>query len=375
MAGLYLHIPFCRKACHYCNFHFSTDLSYVDSMVSAICSEIEFTSDYLEGDSIDSVYFGGGTPSLLDVRQLNKILSKIHEYHIINGNAEITLEANPEDLTLEYCHALKSAGINRLSVGIQSFIDEDLSFMNRAHDIAQARSALKHIRMANIEQLCADLMFGLINSTVERWVDNLTELVQFEPDHISCYNLTIEEQTAFHKWDRQGKIKILDESLQFDQFIKGHEFLTARGYDHYEISNFSMPGRMSRHNSSYWAHEKYLGIGPGAHSFSGSLRSCNPSNNQNYLQGIEQGRLAKEHEVLSHENLYNESIMLGLRKASGIRVQEIMNNYDGPISEHFNLQAANLIGQGLLIDDGSHYRLSLENWYLADHISEQLFYD
>jgi len=375
MAGLYFHIPFCRKACHYCNFHFSTDLSYVDSMVSAFCKEIELTSDYLDGDSIDTVYFGGGTPSLLDARQLNSILSKIHEYYIINSDAEITLEANPEDLTLEYCHELKSAGINRLSVGIQSFIDDDLSFMNRAHNITQARMALKHVRMANIEQLCADLMFGLINSTVEQWEDNLWELVQFEPDHISCYNLTIEEQTAFHKWDRQGKIKILDESLQFDQFIKGHEILTARGYDHYEISNFSMPGRMSRHNNSYWAHEKYLGIGPGAHSFNGSVRSWNPRNNQKYLREVKQSMLVKEYETLSDKNLYNESIMLGLRKATGIGHQEIMTNYDEPISQHFKLQAANLIGQGLLLDDGSHYRLSLENWYLADHISEQLFYD
>ncbi len=373
MAGLYVHIPFCRKACHYCNFHFSTDLSYVERMVSAICKEIELTADYLDTATLDTIYFGGGTPSLLSTIQLNSIFSKIIEYYIIDSETEITLEANPEDLTLGYCHDLKSAGINRLSVGIQSFIDDDLSFMNRAHNIVQARTALKHVRIADIEELCVDLMFGLIDSNTDQWRDNLSELVQYKPEHISCYNLTIEEQTAFHKWDKQGKIKILDESLQYDQFIKAHQFLTARGYQHYEISNFSLPGSMSRHNSAYWAHEKYLGIGPGAHSFNGSVRSWNPDNNRHYLRDIDQGTLTKDHETLTDVNLYNESIMLGLRKATGIGIHDIMVRYDTHIVQHFKSQAYDLLRQGLLTLDDDRYSLSIENWYLADHISQQLF--
>ena len=374
MAGLYLHIPFCRKACHYCNFHFSTDLSYVERMVNAICDEIELTADYLQVDTIETIYFGGGTPSVLSPIQLNRILSKVHNHYTITNNVEVTFEANPEDLTLEYCKELKSVGINRLSVGLQSFIADDLSFMNRSHDLNQARTALQHVRLANIDQLCTDLMFGLINSNMNQWQNNLSELVKYEPDHISCYNLTIEEQTAFHKWNRQGKIKILEETLQFDQFIQAHEFLTGQGYDHYEISNFSLPGCRSRHNSAYWNHAKYLGVGPGAHSFDGTTRSWNPSNNQKYLRSIEEGTLTKEQEVLSDQNLYNETIMLCLRQAKGIKVSEVSTTFDNRIMQHFKLQADKLIMQGLLIDDDTHYRLGIDNWYLADHISEQLFY-
>ena len=374
MAGLYLHIPFCRKACHYCNFHFSTDLSYVERMVNAICDEIELTADYLQVDTLETIYFGGGTPSVLSPNQLNQILSKVHNHYTITNNVEVTFEANPEDLTLEYCKELKSVGINRLSVGLQSFIADDLSFMNRSHDLNQARTALRHVRLANIDQLCTDLMFGLINSNMNQWQNNLSELVKYEPDHISCYNLTIEEQTAFHKWNRQGKIKILEETLQFDQFIQAHEFLTGQGYDHYEISNFSLPGCRSRHNSAYWDHAKYLGVGPGAHSFDGTTRSWNPSNNQKYLRSIEEGTLTKEEEVLSDQNLYNETIMLCLRQAKGIKVSEVSTTFDNRIMQHFKLQADKLIMQGLLIDDDTHYRLGIDNWYLADHISEQLFY-
>ena len=374
MAGLYLHIPFCRKACHYCNFHFSTDLSYVERMVNAICDEIELTADYLQIDTLETIYFGGGTPSVLSPNQLNQILSKVHNHYTITNNVEVTFEANPEDLTLEYCNELKSVGINRLSVGLQSFIADDLSFMNRSHDLNQARTALQHVRLANIDQLCTDLMFGLINSNMNQWQNNLSELVKYEPDHISCYNLTIEEQTAFHKWNRQGKIKILEETLQFDQFIQAHEFLTGQGYDHYEISNFSLPGCRSRHNSAYWDHAKYLGVGPGAHSFDGTTRSWNPSNNQKYLRSIEEGTLTKEQEVLSDQNLYNETIMLCLRQAKGIKVSEVSTTFDNRIMQHFKLQADKLIMQGLLIDDDTHYRLGIDNWYLADHISEQLFY-
>ena len=374
MAGLYLHIPFCRKACHYCNFHFSTDLSYVERMVNAICDEIELTADYLQVDTLETIYFGGGTPSVLSPNQLNRILSKVHNHYTITNNVEVTFEANPEDLTLEYCKELKSVGINRLSVGLQSFIADDLSFMNRSHDLNQARTALQHVRLANIDQLCTDLMFGLINSNMNQWQNNLSELVKYEPDHISCYNLTIEEQTAFHKWNRQGKIKILEETLQFDQFIQAHEFLTGQGYDHYEISNFSLPGCRSRHNSAYWDHAKYLGVGPGAHSFDGTTRSWNPSNNQKYLRSIEEGTLTKEEEVLSDQNLYNETIMLCLRQAKGIKVSEVSTTFDNRIMQHFKLQADKLIMQGLLIDDDTHYRLGIDNWYLADHISEQLFY-
>ena len=374
MAGLYLHIPFCRKACHYCNFHFSTDLSYVERMVNAICDEIELTADYLQVDTLETIYFGGGTPSVLSPNQLNQILSKVHNHYTITNNVEVTFEANPEDLTLEYCKELKSVGINRLSVGLQSFIADDLSFMNRSHDLNQARTALQHVRLANIDQLCTDLMFGLINSNMNQWQNNLSELVKYEPDHISCYNLTIEEQTAFHKWNRQGKIKILEETLQFDQFIQAHEFLTGQGYDHYEISNFSLPGCRSRHNSAYWDHAKYLGVGPGAHSFDGTTRSWNPSNNQKYLRSIEEGTLTKEQEVLSDQNLYNETIMLCLRQAKGIKVSEVSTTFDNRIMQHFKLQADKLIMQGLLIDDDTHYRLGIDNWYLADHISEQLFY-
>ena len=348
MAGLYIHIPFCRQACHYCNFHFSTNLSIQDRMIRAIVAELDGKHDYLAEQAVGSIYIGGGTPSLLTQQQLELIMNSISKKYQLEESVEITLEANPEDINADYLKMLISTGINRLSIGIQSFDEADLEFMNRAHNGAQSLKALEAIKSSNMDQLCVDLMFGLIKSDSKTWEANLVRLLSFTPDHISCYNLTIEEQTAFHNWMSKGKIQEISENTQYDQFIRSHELLTSAGYHHYEISNFCLPHKPSKHNSNYWSHGTYLGVGPGAHSFDGLSRQWNISNNALYLTAIEMDNLYSERETLSQIDLYNEFIMLNLRQSKGIAEDELLQ-FDDLIITHFSKMSVVLIGQNYSI--------------------------
>ena len=272
MAGIYIHIPFCRKACHYCNFHFSTLLKGKNDFTQALLKEIELQNNYLQNEAIQTIYFGGGTPSLLEKNELFEIMKQLIQHYNIHEKAEITLEANPDDIDKEKLQEWKEAGVNRLSIGIQSFFEEDLKWMNRAHNAEQARNCISLAQQTGFDNLSVDLIYGTPTLTDEKWRENIGIAVTMNIAHLSCYALTVEPGTALQKMITQRKKEDIDTEKQARHFLLLTDWLEQSGYEHYEISNFAKPGYRSRHNSSYWSGEKYLGFGPSAHSFSGQYR-------------------------------------------------------------------------------------------------------
>jgi oxygen-independent coproporphyrinogen-3 oxidase len=327
MAGIYIHIPFCRQACHYCDFHFSVNLETKEKMVDAIIAEIEMRKNYLDNEVIHTIYFGGGSPSLLEKNHLDKIFDALHSMYQIDADAEITLEANPDDLTPEKIAALKGTPVNRLSIGIQSFYDSDLRWMNRLHTAEQAITSVKAAQQEGFNNISIDLIYGLPELTNQQWDDNLSKAFNLNIQHLSCYSLTVEPKTALASFIKKGISKNISEESAATQF----EMLMARikkeGWQHYEISNFCREGLHSRHNSSYWKGEKYLGIGPSAHSFNGSSRQWNIANNHQYLSGIEKGISPFEHEILSPVQRINEYIMTSLRTMWGLDLKKVYSGY------------------------------------------------
>ncbi|HJW28903.1 MAG TPA: radical SAM family heme chaperone HemW, partial [Saprospiraceae bacterium] len=313
MSGLYLHIPFCRKACYYCNFHFSTSLKLKEPMVAALRQEITLQADYLKGKKIQTVYFGGGTPSVLEIADLNLILNIVRQTFTVDDDAEITIEANPEDIDPEKLIGWKAAGINRLSIGVQGFQDAVLKAWNRVHDSAQALASLRLAKEAGFDNISADLIYGDPELTDEDWSGNIQKLIELQIPHLSCYALTVETGTALHHHILKGKSKPLDETQSHRQYVVLQKRMKENGYEQYEISNFALPGYKSRHNTSYWTGQWYLGIGPSAHSFNGVSRQWNVSNNVRYIKSIESGIIPFELELLSPEQRYNEWVMTGLR--------------------------------------------------------------
>lgn len=327
MAGLYLHIPFCKQACHYCDFHFSTQLKQREAVLDALVQEMAMQKHYLHGTSLSSVYFGGGTPSLLSEKELEALFSAIHQHFDIEKDAEITLEANPDDLDLYTLNRLYESEVNRLSIGIQSFRAEDLSLMNRAHEVQQARDCLRLAKEVGFTLLTADLIYAMPNMSDADWVQNLDELLQYDLPHFSAYALTVEAKTALHKFVKDGKVlpaSDADQKRQFDLLI---DMAISRGYEHYEISNFAKPGQRAVHNSSYWKAEPYLGIGPSAHSFNGHSRQWNVSNNAKYVQALAQGALPATVELLTSFDQFNEQLLTGLRTAEGINLARLEQQF------------------------------------------------
>jgi oxygen-independent coproporphyrinogen-3 oxidase len=373
LAGVYIHIPFCRKACHYCSFHFSTNRKNQDELVASLLREIVLRANYLADEPIKTIYFGGGTPSILSSSELEKILTAIKQNYQLDSQIEISLEANPEDLTLDKCLELNEIGINRLSIGIQSIQDHELTFMNRAHDSTQSLAAIKNAQKAGFINISVDLMFGLINSNLIMWQQNLQAITALGIPHISCYNLTIEEQTALSTWVKKDKIKVPDEHYQKEQFIAAHDFLSSEGYEHYEISNYATSGFNSQHNSNYWEGVKYLGIGPAAHSFDGQSRSWNIANNALYISTMQQGLLNQEIEILSDIERYNESIMLALRRSKGLNAK-VIDSFTPLLKKHFLKEVGDKIASGIIIKENDHYKLHLDYWYISDSIIADLFY-
>lgn len=323
MAGLYLHIPFCKQACHYCDFHFSTQLKQREAVVAALVQEIALQKDYLGGAVLSSVYFGGGTPSLLTEQELDLIFNAIYKYFSVQKGAEITLEANPDDLDLYTLNVLHESPVNRLSIGIQSFREEDLKLMNRAHAVEQARTCLQLAREVGFEKLTADLIYAMPNMSDADWVQNLDALLQYDLPHFSAYALTVEAKTALHKFVKDGKVKPASDADQKRQFDLLIDMAVSRGYEHYEISNFAKPGQRALHNSSYWKAEPYLGIGPSAHSFNGHSRQWNVSNNTKYVQALEKGELPATIEQLSTYDQFNEQLLTGLRTSEGVNLERM----------------------------------------------------
>jgi oxygen-independent coproporphyrinogen-3 oxidase len=373
MAGIYVHIPFCLQACYYCDFHFSTNLDLKQEMVKAIVKEIGMQKDYLDGEEISTIYFGGGTPSLLSKEDLLKIINAIRANNSLIPDLEITLEANPDDLDERKLDDLRNIGINRLSIGVQSFQDDILKFFNRAHNSTQSVKSINAARSAGFDNISIDLIYGVPGQHHEMWQAGINEALLFRPEHVSAYSLTIEERTVFGKWKASNKLLPMNEDLVAEQFEMLMDTLTQKGYDHYEISNFALPGFHSRHNSSYWRGVKYLGVGPSAHSYDGTSRQFNVSNNAIYVRKIDFGEVPFEREVLTREDKINEYFFIGLRTEAGCDLDFLMEEYAFGLSDEQENYIDQLVKLGKAVFNGHVIRLTNKGKLLADKIASDLF--
>ena len=372
MAGIYLHIPFCKQACTYCNFHFTTSLRYKKELVDAIIKEIDLQKDFLQGESIKTIYFGGGTPSLLSIGEGAALLDKIRQVYFVEQGAEITLEANPDDFTKKNLVAWKSMGINRLSIGIQSFFEEDLAWMNRAHS---AKEAIDNLQLAKNEfdNISIDLIYGSPLLTDEQWEKNVATALSYQVQHLSCYALTVEEKTPLHKQILSQKKQDIDADKQARQFLLLMKWLRQAGYEHYEVSNFAKRGFKSRHNSSYWQGKKYLGLGPSAHSYDGIVRKWNVANNTKYINAIEKGIVENETEVLTEIQKLNEYIMISLRTMEGMDLEKIRSIWGEDKITAMEKKLSILKKSNLLHQKDSIIQLTDEGMLMADGIASDLF--
>ncbi len=369
MSGIYIHIPFCKQACHYCDFHFSTSLKLKGALVASLVQEVEMRKDYLVDKMLTSIYFGGGTPSLLDGEDLELLFNKIYELFDLKKGAEITLEANPDDLNVEKLKMLKDTPVNRLSIGIQSFSEADLRFMNRAHSSREAHQCIELAQAHGFENLTVDLIYGSPTTSDEQWIQNMDYLIDYKIPHLSCYCLTVEDRTALAHMVKTGKVaNVNDEqaSRQFDMLI---DKMTSNGFEHYEISNFAKPGWHAIHNANYWKGKPYLGIGPSAHSYNGKSRQWNVANNSRYIKGISNRELPFEIEQLSHEQRYNEYIMTGLRTKWGVEISKMEEAF----RPHFLREIKSFLEEGQVIEKNGNYTLSQKGKHLADRIAMELF--
>mgnify|MGYP001946180681 CR=1 FL=1 len=374
MAGIYIHIPFCKKACVYCDFHFSTSMKNKNELVDCICKEIATRKEYLDTDKLETIYFGGGTPSLLSKEELKLILNTIKTEYTVISEAEITLECNPDDLNKEKLKELKSAGINRLSIGIQSFIGRDLLFMNRSHTIKQAVDSVKTAQELEFDNITIDLIYGIPNLSESEWKRNIKKALDLNVTHISAYCLTSEERTAMHHDIAKGKYELPSEDITTEQFNILIEMLAENGFEQYEISNFSKKGHVSKHNSSYWKQKHFLGVGPSAHSFNGKTRHWNVSNNARYIKGAKENNWVAEEEILDEKTRYNEYIMTSLRTSWGVDSRYLKSNFNSSFLAHFTKESKRFILDNSLIQNGSNFTLSQKGKLLADRISSELFW-
>ncbi len=373
MSGIYLHIPFCKQACHYCNFHFTTSLHQKNELVAALVMEIQMQKDFFPGETINTIYFGGGTPSLLLIDDCRLLIDAIHQNFNVAFDAEITLEANPDDIDAEKLSGWKQSGINRLSIGVQSFYEEELKWMNRAHTAEQAMANLQ-LAMAAFANITIDLIYGSALLTDEMWEQNVKTAIKYGIPHLSCYALTVEEKTPLHKLMRLNNTKPVDTDKQASQFLLLMQWLRGAGYEHYEVSNFAKPGFRSRHNSSYWKGDQYLGIGPSAHSFNGYTRQWNVANNQQYISSIMAGILPNECEVLTQANQLNEYIMISLRTKEGMDLQAIEKKWGAEKLAVIKKQLRPYLQNGLTIQNGSLVQLTDVGFLKADGIASDLFF-
>jgi oxygen-independent coproporphyrinogen-3 oxidase len=375
MAGIYLHIPFCRKACHYCNFHFSTSLNAQNDFVVALVQEISLRKNYLQGQTIRTIYFGGGTPSLLHEDELRKILDALHEHFSIEQDAEVTLEANPDDLKPDNLQFWKAAGINRLSVGVQSFFEEDLNWMNRSHSAEQARESMNLIRDAGFENYSMDLIFGYPLLDMSKWRKNMAWMIEAGVPHISCYGLTIEPKTVLHHQQLKGQWAGVDQDVQAVQYEMLMQTLTQQGYRHYEISNFALPGREAIHNTQYWKGDWYLGLGPSAHSFNGKSRQWNVSHNQQYIRGIMKAEQVFDIEYLSERDQINEFILTQLRMDTGIALDWLQDRLSEHQWRNWQIKMRRLIEQEQIYLHDNRAILTPAGKLYADGIAADFFLD
>jgi oxygen-independent coproporphyrinogen-3 oxidase len=385
MAGIYLHIPFCKQACHYCNFHFSTSLRAKGELVTALGTELRLRAPELAGQPVDSIYFGGGTPSLLSAAELAFLFRIIETHYRWAAAPEITLEANPDDVTPAALATWRDLPINRLSIGIQSFAEEDLQFMNRAHNAREARTCLDRAHRAGFTDLTADLIYGCPTTSDAQWAENLRLIGSYDLPHLSCYALTLESKTALAHFVQTGQAPAPDDDQAARQFDYLGQWAAAHNYEHYEISNFARPGRYSRHNTNYWRGVPYLGIGPAAHSYDGrGTRRWNVANNAVYIRGWQQLESATEAkraviatslydaESLTPRDRYNEAVMTGLRTQWGVHLTDLAA-IDPAFAEYFLREVAPLVQEKTVRREAERFFLPPQSRFLADGIAADLF--
>lgn len=374
MSGLYIHIPFCKQACHYCDFHFSTNLQTKQSLIEAICKEIHLQKNYLGNKAtLQTIYFGGGTPSLLSESELDSIFQTIYTYFTVAPQAEITLEANPDDLTAKKLSLLQQSPVNRLSIGTQSFYEPHLQYMNRAHQAQEAIDSIKQAQDAGFSNISIDLIYGIPHADHSIWENDLQTAINLQIQHISAYCLTIEPGTAFGNWLQKGKIKQVEEEFSIEQFSILINTLAAAGFEQYEISNFALPDYYSKHNSNYWRKQKYVGIGPSAHSYDGKTRQYNVSNNIKYIKSIESNAIPATLEVLSVPDQVNEYILTSLRTKWGCNLKEIEILHNIDLQEKNTHYIKTILEKKLVTLENHILKLTPSGKLLADQIASDLF--
>ncbi|WP_276498502.1 radical SAM family heme chaperone HemW [Pontibacter litorisediminis] len=372
MSGIYLHIPFCKQACHYCDFHFSTSMGHKAATIAAIARELELRQDYLQGQTVRTIYFGGGTPSLLTQQELELLLQTIKKLFIVSEDAEITLEANPDDLKPEKLRELRAAGINRLSIGLQSFHEPHLQLMNRAHNATESLQCVRDAQAAGFDNITVDLIYGIPAPGHATWLQDLQMLFSLNVQHVSCYALTIEPDTALGRWSKKGKFRPSEDDFTAQQFELLLEQMRLHGFVQYEISNFCQPGYESRHNSNYWRGVPYLGVGPSAHSFNGHSRQYNVANNRKYTAAIAEGNIPAEVEELTPADQANDYLLTTLRTIWGCDLALLRNRYKYDVQASHTLYLQELQQKELASITGEVLYLTDKGKLLADQITLDL---
>ncbi|WP_295833178.1 radical SAM family heme chaperone HemW [uncultured Winogradskyella sp.] len=372
MSGIYIHIPFCKQACHYCDFHFSTSLKKRDEMVEALAKEIELRKDEFKNIIVETIYFGGGTPSVLNNKELEFLIDTVYKNYNVSNDPEITLEANPDDLSKDRIIELSKSPINRLSIGVQSFFEDDLKLMNRAHNAQESKNCLAEA-VKYFNNISVDLIYGIQNSTNNRWLQNIETALSYNVPHISSYALTVESKTVLASFIEKGIMDDVDDELAHEQFHILKDKLEAEGFIHYELSNFAKEGFFSRNNSAYWQGKSYIGIGPSAHSFNVEERGWNVRNNSKYINAIQQNKLPMEVETLTKTDQYNEYVMTGLRTIWGVSLVKVESDFGSLYKDYLLEQAEVFINQHLLYIEDMHIKVSKEGQFLSDGIASELF--
>jgi len=373
MSGIYIHIPFCKQACHYCDFHFSTSLKKKDEMVLALTKEIAMRAAEFKDEVVETIYFGGGTPSILQIEDIQLLIHEVYKNYKVVQNPEITLEANPDDLNESRIIELFNNQINRLSIGIQSFFEEDLQLMNRAHNAAEAQKCLE-IATQYFDNITADLIYGIPGLTNEKWLQNIQTLLDLGIPHISSYALTVEPKTALQKFIKQGIVPQPDDAVAHEQFLMLVDILEKNGFVHYELSNFGKPNYFSKNNSAYWLGKKYMGIGPSAHSYNGSNRSWNVANNALYLKSIQENKLPSETETLTKTDRYNEYVMTGLRTVWGVSLDRIRKDFGSDYLDYLLQNAQRYLDDGKLMVENNILRTTKKGKFFCDGMASDLFW-
>jgi len=372
MSGIYIHIPFCKQACHYCDFHFSTSLKKKDQLVFALVKELELRKTEFKSQTVETIYFGGGTPSLLTAEQIELLINTVHKNYNVSSKPEITLEANPDDLVSEKIIALSHSPINRLSIGIQSFFEKDLKLMNRAHNAYEAKTCLEEASK-HFDNISIDLIYGIPGLSHKSWIQNIETALAFNVSHISSYALTVEPKTALASFIKKGIIEAVDDDLAQEQFHLLIEKLESKGFVHYELSNFGKPDYFSKNNSAYWQGKSYIGIGPSSHSFNGNERSWNIRNNSKYIKALEENILPFEVETLSKTDKYNEYVMTGLRTIWGVSIKKFENDFGVLHKKYLLQQAKKHIAMDLLYLENDILLVTKKGKFLSDGIASDLF--